>query len=95
MDANTINQQATILGEYGFNAAFWVGLGVGFLLGILSSYCGNYIWEWHKKKKRGTQPYCQFSITGDNISLEAQMPNTAANLTILPKLTKATVPEDP
>jgi putative flippase GtrA len=95
MDANTINQQATTLGEYIFNIVSWVNLGVGFFLGIVASYYGNRIWEWRKKKKRGTQTYCEVSTTGNIISVEAQVPNTAANLTVVSKLTKATVPEDP
>ena len=95
MDANTINQQATILCEGGFDTAFWVSLGVTYLLGILSSYYGNRIWEWHKKKKRGTQTYCQVSMTGDIISVEAQVPNTVTNQSVITKITKATIPENP
>jgi hypothetical protein len=67
---------------------------VTLVLGILTTYYGTRILEWWKKKKRGTQPYCQTSVTGDIISIEAQIPKTAANLTVVSKLEKTTVPKD-
>lgn len=57
---------------FGFNLAFFVGLGAGFLLGILASYIGNILWNRHLKKKRGDKPFVNISISMDMTSLKVK-----------------------
>jgi hypothetical protein len=44
MDATQISQAS---GNSGFNTAFFVGLVVGFILGIPATFIGNWLWERH------------------------------------------------
>ncbi len=80
MDATQISQASS---NSGFNIAFFVGLGIGlgggFILGILASYIANFLWERHKKKKRGDQLYLHTSASQGKRYFEGQVQNTTSN----------------
>lgn len=80
MDATQISQASS---NFGFNTVFFVGLGAGFILGILASYIANFLWERRKKKKRGEQPYWHTSASQGKIYFEGQMENTSSNTNAL------------
>jgi hypothetical protein len=80
MDTTQISQASS---NSGFNTAFFVVLGAGFILGILASYIANFLWERHKKKKWGDQPYLNTSVSQGKIYFEGQMPTTSSNTNAL------------
>ena len=53
---------------------------IGFVLGMITTYWGNSVWEKHKKKQRGDEPYLKVSISQNNISIEGQFQKTESNL---------------
>lgn len=65
-----------------------------FILGTITGFFGNYLWEWYKKKERGTEQYCDVSVTGDIITLAVQMPNTRAAQTVTSKAMEIATPPD-
>jgi Na+/glutamate symporter len=91
MDATQISQAS---GNSGFNTAFFVGLVVGFILGIPATLIGNWLWERHKKKKRGDQPYWAMTVSQNNIQLEGQMPKTASTINTVTQFLKKVAPKD-
>ena len=72
--------------------SFWIGLGVGFFLGILASYIGNWLWEKHKKKKRGTKAYFDLHSEGGQIQFEGQVPVSATGQSAVIDTFRATIP---
>jgi len=93
MNTSAVNpSQTAFLSGFGFNLAFFIGLGVGFLLGILASYIGNILWDRHVKKKMGSEPFVNISASSDMIHYEGQMPNTAQSQSTLLKTIQKTFP---
>ena len=64
------------------------------VLSIVTGIVSNYVSGVLRKRQRGVQPYCNSSYTIDSISLEAQVPNTAANQTALSEIIKSTISSD-
>jgi len=80
-------------GDFGFTLSFWAGLGVGFLLGILATYIGNWLWEKHKKKKRGTKPYFNLHSQDGQIQFEGQVSvSTTGQNAVINTIIRATIP---
>lgn len=67
---------------------------VDFIVGTFAGSVANYLWELRQKKKRGTEKPYSVSITGDIITLAAQMPNTKAAQTVVSKVMEITTPPD-
>jgi len=82
----------SISSNFGFTISFWAGLAAGFLLGILASYLGNYFWEKHKKKKRGTAPYFSANVVSGQIQIEGQFPASETGQNALIETFKASIP---
>jgi hypothetical protein len=90
--STTSASTSNLLTYFGFNLAFFVGLGAGFILGIIGSYIGNYFWERHKKNTRGKKPFMNVTADGDMIQIEGQFENKTQTQVAVSKTLQAIFP---
>jgi len=62
----------------GVENTFW-NICIVFIIGIVTGCWSNYLWEKHKKKQRGDEPYLNFQASTTMIYFEGQLPNTESN----------------
>jgi hypothetical protein len=77
--------------SFGFTLSFWAGLISGFILGIAASYIGNYLWEKHKKRARGSRPFMNINISEERTEFEGQIPGSKTTVDMVLSTLKATI----
>jgi len=60
----------------------------GFILGVITGFFANMLYDWYKTKRRGKKPFLNTSVSGEMIKFEGQISNSQSCQTSLYKLIK-------
>jgi uncharacterized protein YacL len=64
------------------DSPFWSYI-IAIIISLITGYWSNSLWEKHKKKQRGDEPYFNVYSSTSTITFEGQLPNTESNKAII------------
>jgi hypothetical protein len=69
-------------------AGFFNNFLSGFIIGVITGFFGNMLYDWYKETRRGKKPFVNTVVSGDMIKFEGQITNSHSSQTSLYKLIK-------
>ena len=52
---------------------------ISFIIGLVTGFFANLIYDWYKIKSKGKKPYVNVCLTGDLININGQIANSQSN----------------